>query len=170
MDGDAGSARAIHLADKLREAASAVIATIAQTAPEHWGLAPGPGVWSIGKDVEHVIEAAAYHQWIVRRTIGDRVSSRRPVLERARLTTELSPREAIHLVQARTEEGAALLMGLTDAQLDLPTVPPRARSQRLEATIESVLIAHYDAHRRDIEAKQKNRAPDRGASRFSRLS
>lgn len=155
MEEQASARRAVALAAKLREAAGALIATLAQTEPEFWLRTPGPGVWATGKDAEHLSEAAGYHQWIVRRTIGERVSAQRPVLERGRLTTHLSLADAIELLRARTEESAALILRLTEEQLDLPTRPPRARSQRLAATIESVLIGHYDAHRRDIEAKQR---------------
>ena len=115
-------------------------------------------MWSIGKDAEHVIEAAGYHQWIVRLTIGQKVPSRRPVLERTQLTTDLSPQEAVALLRRRTEEGIELLLGLTDDQLNLPTRPPRARSQVLATTIELVLIGHYDTHRGDIEAKSRTRS------------
>ena len=152
---DAGSTRAARLAASLRDVASSLIATIAETQPDDWLRPAGTSAWAIGKDAEHVIEAAGYHQWIVRRTIGDKVSSRPPVLERQQMTTELSIREAIDRIQGRTEDAAALLSGLTDEQLDLPTRPPRARSQRLAQTIEAVLIGHYAAHQRDIEAKQR---------------
>jgi hypothetical protein len=47
----------------------------------------------------------------------------------------------------------ALVRGLADDQLDLPTRPPRARSGRLAETIELVLIGHYHGHRREIETK-----------------
>jgi uncharacterized damage-inducible protein DinB len=153
VDERARSERAATLAARLDEAAATLIEVIAHTEPERWGRIPGPGVWTIGKDAEHVIEAAGYHQWIVRLTIGLKVSSRRPVLERKQLTTDLSPQDAVASLRRRTEEGAELILGLTDGQLDLPTKPPRARSQRLAETIELVLIGHYDAHRGDIEAK-----------------
>lgn len=152
---DAGSTRAAELAASLRDVASNLIFTIAETQPDHWLCPPGPGIRAIGKDTEHVIEAAGYHQWIVRRATGAKVSSRQPVLERQQMTTELSIAEAMDLIQGRTEEAAALLSGLTDEQLELPTRPPRARSQRLAQTIEAVLIGHYAAHQRDIEAKQR---------------
>ena len=97
------------------------------------------------------------HQWIVRLTIGQKVPSRRPVLERKQLTTDLSPQQAVALLRRRTEEGIELLLGHTDDQLNLPTRPPRARSQVLADTIELVLIAHYDAHRGDIDAKSATR-------------
>ena len=128
---------------------------MAEIEPDHWQRVPAPGVWAIGKDAEHVIDATGYHEWIVRRTLRQRVSSRRPVLERRRLTTELSPREAVERLRRCSTEGAALIAGLTDAQLDLPTQPPRARDQRLAETIERVMIGHYETHRAEIVAKDR---------------
>ena len=157
VDVQAQSERAAALAAHLDEAAAALISVIAQIEADRWWHIPAPGVWSIGKDAEHVIEAAGYHQWIVRLTIGQKVPSRRPVLERKQLTTDLSPQQAVALLRRRTEEGIELLLGLTDDQLNLPTRPPRARSQVLADTIELVLIAHYDAHRGDIDAKRATR-------------
>ena len=158
VDEQARSERAMTLAARLDEAAAALISVIAQIEAERWRHIPAPGVWSIGKDAEHVIEAAGSHQWIVRLTIGQKVPSRRPVLERAQLTTDLSPQQAVALLRGRTEEGIELLLGLTDDQLNLPTRPPRARSQVLATTIELVLIGHYDTHRGDIEAKSRTRS------------
>ena len=57
------------------------------------------------------------------------------------------------MLRRRTEEGAELILGLTDEQLNLPTRPPRARSQVLADTIELVLIDHHHGHRGDIDAK-----------------
>jgi hypothetical protein len=115
-------------------------------------------VWSVGKDVEHLAEAAVYHQWIIRMTTGHHVSSRRPRLERDHLTTTLSPRDAIDLLQQRTEEGASIIRTLTDEQLDLPTRPPRARNQALAEMVERVLIGHYRAHHDDIASKLGSQA------------
>ena len=157
VDERAWSERAAALAARLDEAAAALIAVIADIEPDRWQHVPALGVWAIGKDAEHVIEAAGYHQWIIHLTIGQKVSSRRPVLERKQLTTDLSPQEAVALLRRRTDEGAELILGLTDEQLNLPTRPPRARSQVLADTIELVLIGHHDGHRGDIEAK--NRQP-----------
>jgi uncharacterized damage-inducible protein DinB len=157
VDGRAQAERAAMLAARLDEAAAALIAVIAQIEPDRWQHSPAPGVWAIGKDAEHVIEAAGYHQWIVRLTIGQKVSSRRPALERNQLTTELSPPQAVELLRRRTEEGAELVLGLTDEQLNLPTKPPRARSQVLAETIDLVLIGHYNGHRSDIETKIRAR-------------
>jgi hypothetical protein len=157
VDGPAPAERAAVLAARLDEAAAALIAVIVQIEPDRWQHIPSPGVWAIGKDAEHVIEAAGYHQWIVRLTIVEKVSSRRPVLERKQLTTELSPPQAVELLRRRTDEGAGLVLGLTDEQLNLPTRPPRARSQVLADTIELVLIGHYDGHRNDIETKNRER-------------
>ena len=105
-------------------------------------------------------EATGYHQWIVRLTIGQKVSSRRPVLERRQMTSELSPAQAAEQVRQRAEEGARLLLDLTDGQLDLPTRPPRANAQVLSEAIEEILIRHVDSHREEIEAKlQADREP-----------
>jgi hypothetical protein len=157
VDERARSERAAALAARLDEAAADLIAVIADIEPDRWQHVSAPGVWAIGKDAEHVIEAAGYHQWIVRLTIGQKVSSRRPVLERRQLTTDLSPEEAVVLLRRRTDEGVELILGLTDEQLNLPTRPPRARSQAVAETIELVLIGHYDVHRGDIEVKSGGR-------------
>jgi len=155
VDERARSERAATLAARLDEAVAALIAVIADIEPERWRHVPAPGEWAIGKDAEHVIEAAGYHQWIVRLTIGQKVTSRKPVLERKQLTTDLSPAEAVELLRQRTEEGIDLIFGLTDEQLDLPTRPPRGRGQVLADTIEQVLIDHHDGHRGDIESKRR---------------
>ena len=144
---------AVLLAHRLREAAADLIALVESIDDRQWRHIANPGVWSIGKDAEHVAEAAVYHQWIVRLTIGQKVPSRRPAIERKVMTTRLAPRDAAELIHQRTDDGARLLVDLTDEQLDLPTRPPRARAELLAGTIERVLIGHYDAHRADIEAK-----------------
>jgi uncharacterized damage-inducible protein DinB len=153
VDGPTTPERPAALATLLQEAGAALIAVIELIDDDRWRRVPNTGVWSIGKDAEHVAEAAIYHQWIVRLTIGLKVSSRRPAIERTQMTTDLSPREAVELLHQRTDEGVRLLLDLTDEQLDLPTRPPRARSQALAETIERVLIGHYDGHRQDIETK-----------------
>jgi hypothetical protein len=136
----------------LRAASVRLIAVIDGIDEGRWGRTPEPGVWSIGKDAEHVVDAGAYHRWIVRRTIGQADASRPPI-ERLRMTTELSVVEAAELIRRSTEDGAQLLLALTDEQLDRPTVPPRARGQRLAETIERVMIGHFDAHREAMESK-----------------
>ncbi len=153
MTTPAGSARAAKLVADLRAAASALIAVLERIDHERWTHIPGASVWSVGKDAEHVAEATVYHQWIVRSTIGEKVSSRRPVLERRELTTAMTVQEAVDLIRRRSEEGAALISSLTDDQLAMPTKPPRARGQVLADTIALVLIDHYHGHRRDIELK-----------------
>ena len=153
VEGPARSGRAGRLAAQLDVAASALIAAIAQSDVDRWEHVTGPGIWSIGKDAEHVIEAIGYHEWIVRLTVGSAVSSRRPTLERSRLTTDLSRDHAIELLRRRSEEVSNLIRALTDEQLDLPTRPPRAGSATLATTVERVLIGHYGAHRDQIESK-----------------
>lgn len=153
MAGEAASLRAAALADLLRERTEALIAVIKPIGMDLWVAVPAPGVWSIGKDAAHVAEATVMHQWIVHRSVGHRVPSRRPDVERKEMTTDLSPADMVALLRRRTEEGAHLLLELTDEQLDMPTRPPRARGQLLGETIERVLIGHYDTHRSEIEAK-----------------
>lgn len=146
--------RAATLGSRLERAAEELMAAIEGVDDGAWRNTPRDGVWSISKDAEHVADAAVYHQWIVRLTIGDGVSSRRrPSIERSAMTSSLSPADAASLIRERTDEGLSLLRGLTEAQLDMPTKPPRARNQRLAETIERVLIGHYDLHRREIEMK-----------------
>jgi uncharacterized damage-inducible protein DinB len=152
-----GSARASALAVDLEQAAALVLALIANVPPDRWAQVPGPGVWSVGKDAEHLAEAAAYHQWIVRMTIGQPVAARRPQIERAQLTTNLSPREAGDLVLQRTEAGADLIRSLTEEQLVLPTRPPRAHDPSLAEIIDRLLIGHYRVHLSAIESKLHGR-------------
>ena len=141
------------LASRLRTAADALVAAIEPIDDDHWHRIPEPGTWSIGKEAEHVAEAAGYHLWIVRLTIGQKVSSRRPVLERMQMTTALSQREAVDLVRQRVKDGVRLLLDLTDEQLEMPTRPPRANAEILADTIDRIMIGHFDTHRVAIEAK-----------------
>ena len=152
------SQRAGVLAARLGEAVRSVIDVIAALDPPVWSRVPAPGVWSIGKDAEHIIEAGGYHLWIVRVTIGTAPSSRRPKIERARLVTDLSPREAIDQLDLHVAATAALIRALTDEQLDLPTRPPRAGAPSLDWAIDQILIAHVDSHRDQIEAKARSSA------------
>jgi len=153
MLGHPPSSRAADLAGRLAAAAATLIAVIEPIDVDSWTAVPTPGVWSLGKDVAHVAEATVFHQWIVRKTIGQKVASRRPAIERKEMTTELSTTEAIELLRRRTEAAISLVEGLSDEQLGLPTRPPRARAQLLAETIERVLIGHYDTHRQEIEEK-----------------
>jgi uncharacterized damage-inducible protein DinB len=153
MEAQTDPTRAKELGRELNAAAAALISVLRRIEPDRWRHVPGPSIWSIGKDAAHVAEAAVYHQWIVRRTIGQNVASRRPVIERQELTTTMTAQQAIDLIRERTQEGAALISSLSDEQLALPTRPPRARGQALADTIALVLIGHYDTHRRDIGRK-----------------
>lgn len=146
-------ARSKALAVRLHRASADLIAVVDRIDDRHWHAPPRPGVWSIGKEAEHVADAAVYHEWIVRLTMGEKVSPRRPGIERARMTSDRSRAEVVALIRERADAGARLLTGLTDEQLDRPTRPARARDQRLAETIELVLIGHYDVHRHEIEAK-----------------
>jgi uncharacterized damage-inducible protein DinB len=147
------SDRSAALAERLRQAAERLVAVIEPIDDARWRVVPEPGVWSIGKDAEHVAEAAGYHLWIVRLTIGEKVSSRRPAPERKQMTSGVARREAVQRIRQRAEDGAQLILGLSEEQLDLPTKPPRANGPVLAETIERVLVGHFDTHRAAIEAK-----------------
>jgi uncharacterized damage-inducible protein DinB len=145
--------RAAAFATRLWEASERLVAMIEPIDDARWRHVPEPGVWSVGKEAEHVAEAAAYHQWILRLTIGEKVFSRRPVIERKLMVSELSPAKAVELLRRRADEGARLLAGLDETQLDLPTKPPRANAQLLAQTIDLVLVGHYEVHRVSIMDK-----------------
>jgi uncharacterized damage-inducible protein DinB len=145
--------RADALVARLRQVSAELIATIEGIDSTTWSRVPSAGVWSVGKDAEHVAEGNAYHQWIVRTTLGEKVSSKRPPLERAQLTTPLSVPRMVELLRKRTEESADLIGHCTDDQLDLPTRPPRPRASTLAEVVEQVLIGHIDTHRRAIQSK-----------------
>jgi hypothetical protein len=147
------SAPAANLVAELRTTEAELTGLLATVAADEWTRVPAPSTWSVGKNAAHIAEAAVYHQWIVRQTIGDQVPSRRPAIERAQLTTTMSRSEAVELIRRRTDESAALIARLTPDQLALPTQPPRVCAETLGATIERVLIGHYHAHWNDIERK-----------------
>jgi hypothetical protein len=153
MEPEAASIRSAALAERLRSSAAALVDLVADVDDDAWACVSAAGVWSVGKEVEHVAEAVAYHEWIVRRTIGERVGSRRPPIERDRLTALGSARETLELLRGRTDEGVRLILGLTDRELDLPTRPPRAHRERLATTIERVMVGHHEVHRASIEIK-----------------
>jgi hypothetical protein len=149
---DVPSPRASALVEHLRAAANDLIAVIARIDSVTWAGVPSAGVWSPGKDAEHVADATAYHLWMVRLTLGHKVPAR-PVLERKLLTARRSQPEVVDLLRRQTEEIATLVQALGDQHLDRPPRPPRARLRTLAAFIESVLIGHYHTHRLDIESK-----------------
>lgn len=146
------SSKGLALAERLEEAAEELIAVVQHIDLESWARIPGAGVWSPGKDAEHVADATVYHQWIVRLTIRHRVPAR-PVLERKVLTAERSQEAVVDLLRSRTADNASLLRALTDEQLELPPRPSRARMRTLAEAIEGVMIGHYGAHRDAIQRK-----------------
>ena len=145
--------RAAGLAGRLDRAATALIVVIEGVDSVRWAAVPGPGVWSVGKEAEHVSEAAALHLWIVRRTLGAASSSGRPSIERRRLTTDLSPTTAATRLRQRADALIAVVESLSEDRLELPTKPPRAGSPSLATTIGRLAIGHLDVHRIAITAK-----------------
>jgi hypothetical protein len=132
--------------------AEALIALVERIDPEAWVCFPSPGVWSPGKDAEHVADGAALHQWIVRVTLGHKRLVR-PGIERDQLTARLPQADVVELLRRRTEETASLVLGLSDAQLDLPVRPLQTRPRTLAQMIEDRLIGHYRTHHQEIESK-----------------
>jgi hypothetical protein len=143
------------LAQRVRDACAALIQTVGQVDDAHWGKVVEDGVWSPGKDAEHVTQGAAYHQWIVRRAaLGD--TSDRPVgTERDLMVAVLAKRDILDVLQQRTDQSALLVQSLSDAQLELPA--PRmgadGPARTVEQMIEGQMIRHYYEHRENIEAK-----------------
>jgi hypothetical protein len=156
--------RGAALVVSLREAEARVRAVLAAVDERSWSAIPSPGVWSIGKEAEHIAEAALLHQWQVRLTIGEPVGRQRPLIERRQLTTPLTLAEADALIRERTDESTKLIAELRDAQLELPTRPPRARGEVLASTIQRVLIGHYNVHATSIEAKLRQQNTDDSGS------
>ena len=150
---DGGSQRAIALSGRLTEARDAVTSLLERVEGQDWLRVPGPGVWSPSKDAEHVADGNILHQWVVRLTIGQAKASGRPSIERKQLTSSRSRAEVVELVRATLDEAATLVRGLTDAQLDLTTKPPKAGAPSLAKTIQGLMIDHVEHHRRDIETK-----------------
>jgi uncharacterized damage-inducible protein DinB len=150
---DRPSPRAIALADRLTEARDALTSVLERIEPDDWLRIPAPGVWSTSKEAEHVADGNVLHQWVVRLTVGQAKVSGRPGIERTQLTSSRSPAEMVEHVRATLDEAASFIRGLTDAQLDLTTRPPKARAPSLATTIQGLMIDHVDHHRREIEAK-----------------
>ena len=137
---DHPSPRAIALADRLIEARESLISVLERIDPHDWLRVPAPGVWSPGKDAEHVADGNILHQWVVRLTAGQAKVSARPRIEREQLTSTRSPAEVIGFVRDTLGEAATLVRGLTDDQLDLVTKPPKAGAPLLATTVQRLMI------------------------------
>ncbi len=146
--------RATALARQVREAGAAFIATVEQVDDAHWARVPAEGVWSPGKDAEHVAQGAQYHQRIVRFTVEGGEPARGGGTVRDVMTAVLSKAEVLDSVRQQTEVSASLVEGLTDESLDLQA-PPMGNGlpRTLEQMIVGQMIHHYDEHRDNIEQK-----------------
>ncbi|HLZ26749.1 MAG TPA: DinB family protein [Chloroflexota bacterium] len=147
--------RAAVLTQHVRAAGAALIHTVAQVDDADWGRVVEDGVWSPGKDAEHVTQGAAYHQWLVRTTALGDTSERTATTQRDIMVARLPKSEVLALLQQRTDQSARLVESLSDEQLDLPAPrfgpdgPPRTVAQMIEGQ----MIRHYYEHRENIEAK-----------------
>jgi hypothetical protein len=149
------SERARALADAMREAGAALSDTVAAVDDSHWELVPGEGVWSAGKDAEHVSQGALYHQWLVRTAALGENSERRGATQRDVMTSQLTRSDVLAELQQCTQQCAHLVESLSDAQLDLPA-PPLA-SDGLPRTvadmIDGQMIRHFREHQWNIHTK-----------------
>jgi kynurenine formamidase len=149
------SERARALAERVREASASLAQTVAAVDDTHWAQVPRDGVWSPGKDAEHVSQGALYHQWLVRTAALGEKLERRGTTQRDVMTAELTPREVLAGLQQSAEESARLVETLSDAQLDLPAPPlasdglPRTVAQMIEGQ----MIRHYHEHQWNIHTK-----------------
>jgi hypothetical protein len=146
--------RAAALAGQVRAACAALIEAVGRVDDAHWARVVEEGVWSPGKDAEHVTQGAVYHQWIVRRAaLGD--TSDRPVgTARDILVAVLTKGEVLDALQQRADQSARLVESLSDAQLELAAPPMGDGPPRtVQQMIEGQMIRHYHEHRENIEAK-----------------
>jgi DinB superfamily len=149
--------RATELANRVREACAALVQIVGQVDDAHWGRMVEDGVWSPGKDAEHVTQGAVFHQWIVRRAaLGD--TSERPAgSPRDIMLAVLSKADVLDLLQQRADQSALLVESLSEAQLDLPAPPMGDGPPRTVAEmIDGQMILHYHEHRENIEAKLRS--------------
>jgi kynurenine formamidase len=155
------SERAANLANQLRDAGAALIRTVGQIDVEHWSRVPEDGVWSAGKDAEHISQGATYHQWLVRTAGLGETLERGAGTQRDVMLAVLSKDDVLTVLQQRTEESATLVESLSDDQLSRPAPPlasdglPRTVAQM----IENQMIRHYREHQHNIQSKL---APQQG--------
>jgi kynurenine formamidase len=148
------SERATDLANQLREAGEALGRTVSLVDEGHWGWVPEDGVWSAGKDAEHVSEGSLYHQWLIRTALGEPLE-RGAGTQRDVMTARLSQAEVLALLRERTEQSAELVASLSDAQL-VSAAPPRPADglpRTVEQMIVGQIISHYQEHQLNIETK-----------------
>ena len=149
------SERATLLAKELREAGDALVQAISRLDDEQWGYLPGDGVWSPGKDAEHVVSGGAYHRWLVRTALGES-PDRRAGTRREVMTAELSREEGVADLRRSTEESAQLVGGLSDDQLGLAAAPLGDGPPRtVEQLVERQMIGHYREHLWSIHHKTR---------------
>src|SRR5438105_6212429 len=97
---DQSSSRATALVERLRQVSEALIGLVGAIESERWMNMPRPGVWSARKEAEHVADGAAYHLWIVRGGLGQKVPAR-PRIARGQLTAQRSQRNVVDLLVQR---------------------------------------------------------------------
>jgi hypothetical protein len=144
------TATARALVEQLLAVSEAFIELVESVSPNQWPRLPSPGTWSASKDAEHVAEGNALHQWVVRSTLRQRPGAR-PVVERARMTAQMSQSDVVELLRERKRESVNLIASLGDAELALP-----CRTDTLGEFIARGLIGHIRTHHREIESKLRH--------------
>jgi hypothetical protein len=152
------SERAINLANQLRDAGAALVRTVIQVGDAHWSRVPEDGVWSAGKDAEHVTQGAMYHQWLIRTAGLGETLERGKGTQRDLMTSVLSKEDVLSGLHQRTEETAQLVQSLSDEQLARSAPPfgdgpPRTVDQMIEGQV----IRHYREHQYNIQVKLSTR-------------
>ena len=147
--------RATALANQVREAGARLIQAVRQVDDAAWARVTEDGVWSPGKDAEHVTQGAAYHQWLVRTTALGDTSERTAGTQRDIKGAVLTKDDGLDALHQRTEQSAQLVASLSDAQLRLPapTLGPDGPPRNVDQMIEGQMIRHYHEHRENIEGK-----------------
>src|SRR5258708_14144331 len=108
------SERAANLANQLRDAGAALIRTVGQIDVEHWSRVPEDGVWSAGKDAEHISQGAIYHQWLVRTAGLGGTLERGAGTPRDVMTARFSKDHVLAVLHQRPGENAPLGERLSD--------------------------------------------------------
>jgi hypothetical protein len=145
------------LVARLVVVSDAIIDLVAGTDPGTWDRSPGPGVWSAGKESEHVAEALPLHLWFVRRSLRQRAGTR-PTIERDTLTTDRSPLEVAERIRQERDTAIAVIAPLTDPELELPSNPPRGRDDRVAELIERIVIGHLETHHAALTRRLRRRS------------
>ena len=146
--------RTAALAARVRAAGAAFVDAVERLDDTAWDHVPEEGVWSAGKDAEHVISGAQFHQRLVRNTVAGAEPARGGGTRRDVMIAETTKAEVLAGLREEIEASARLVESLDDDSLAL-SAPPQSNGlpRTLEQVIVGQMIGHYDEHRANLEAK-----------------